>query len=647
VQIIKILLPKARLFPLDYITNKNYSIGDLVLVPFRNKEHTGIVWEIGCADSGKNLKETLNSQIFPAKIRQTTINLIKKASEYYLVELGTVAKLVLPVDLNETPLKINEQEINIKSINLATLSESQHAILTHIKGATKPILLKGVTGSGKTEIYFHAIEEQLKSGKQALIMLPEIALSSQIIARFTERFGFPPAIWNSTVTKAQKKRTLRGIISGKISVVIGARSSLFLPYINLGIIVVDEEHDASYKQNEGMLYHARDMAVLKGTLEKCITILASATPSIESIHNAQIGKYQLLKLQDRFNKAHLPDVRIVDMRNEDLERNHWLSPTVTNAINHNLEQKQQTLIFLNRRGYAPLMMCKDCGYRIECKSCSSSMVMHKSTYRLECHHCGAVAPVCKSCPECSNQDSMILCGPGIERIAEEAYKLFPSKKIVVVSKEQSASADEMQKLLAEMANGEIDILIGTQIVTKGYHFPKLTLVVVVDADVGFVGGDLRAAERTFQLLHQVGGRAGREDKKGTMMLQTYSPENKVIEALASGQEDDFISEEIKSRQEASMPPFAKMAAITITGKNDIKTMQMAKDFVAMAPKSSARILGPAEAMMLKLSGKYRYKILVIAEKSFNLRKYLELWKTHSKIPSSYQLKIDIDPHNLL
>ncbi len=645
--IIKILLPKAGLFPLDYLTKKDYSIGDLVLVPFRNKECTGIVWEIGCADSEKKLKEILDSQIFPAQISQATVNLIKKASEYYLAELGTVAKLVLPVDINETPLKINEQSINLELIDLPDLSQSQQEILKNIKNTSKPALVKGVTGSGKTEIYFHAIEEQLKLGKQALVMLPEIALSSQIITRFTERFGFAPAIWNSTVTKAQKKRTLRGIISGKISVVIGARSSLFLPYINLGIIVIDEEHDASYKQNEGMLYHARDMAVLKGALEKCITILASATPSIESIHNAQTGKYQLLKLQDRFNKAHLPDVRIVDMRNEELERNHWLSPTITNAINNTLDNNQQTLIFLNRRGYAPLMMCKDCGYRIECKSCSSSMVMHKSTYRLECHHCGATAPVCKSCPECSNQDSMILCGPGIERIAEEAYKLFPGKKIVVVSKEQSSKPDEMQKLLEEMASGEIDILIGTQIVTKGYHFPNLTLVVVVDADVGFVGGDLRASERTFQLLHQVGGRAGRADKKGTMMLQTYSPENKVIEALASGQEDDFISEEIKSRQAANMPPFAKMAAITITGKNDIKTMQMAKDFVAMAPKSSARILGPAEAMMLKLSGRYRYKILVIAQKDFNLRRYLELWKRHAKIPSSYQLKIDIDPHNLL
>ena len=646
-QIIKILLPKVGLFPLDYFTSKSHSIGDLVRVPFRNKEYTGIVWEISCIDSGKKLKSISDSQNFPAKISLATIELIQKSSDYYLAQLGTVAKLVLPVDINETPIKINQQEINIENINLPSLSKSQQEVLEHIKNTSKPVLIKGVTGSGKTEIYFHAIEQQLKLGKQALVMLPEIALSSQIITRFTERFGFAPAIWNSTVTKAQKKRILRGVISGKISVVIGARSSLFLPYSKLGIIVVDEEHDPSYKQNDGMLYHARDMAVLKGVLEKCITILASATPSIESIYNAQIGKYQLLELQDRFNKAHLPDVQIVDMRNQELERNHWLSPTIVSAINDNLARKQQTLIFLNRRGYAPLMMCKDCGYRIECKSCSSSMVMHKSTYRLECHHCGAVAPICKLCPECAKQDTMILCGPGIERIAEETYKLFPGKKIVVVSKEQSASPNEMQELLEQMANGQIDILIGTQIITKGYHFPKLTLVVVVDADVGFMGGDLRAAERTYQLLHQVGGRAGREDKKGAMLLQTYCPENKVIEALANGREDDFIKEEISSRKSSDMPPFTKMVAITLTGKNDIKTMQMAKNFVAMAPRSSAKILGPAEAIMLKLSGRYRYKILVIAKKDFNLRKYLELWKAHVKIPSSYQLKIDIDPYNLL
>jgi primosomal protein N' (replication factor Y) len=645
-QIIKVLVPKIGLFPLDYASKKNHAIGELVVVPFRNKKLTGIVWEIGSTDSVKKLKEVVDEQIFPAKISSKVIELIKSTSDYYLTELGSVAKLVLPVDVNETPLKIFEQNIS-NEVKLHKLSDEQQKVLEQIENTQKPVLIKGVTGSGKTEIYFGAAEKQLKVGKQILIMLPEIALSQQIISRFKDRFGFEPAIWNSSVTKAQKKRILRGIINGSVRVVIGARSALFLPYKELGIIVVDEEHDSSYKQAEGMLYNARDMAVLRAHIEKCKVLLVSATPSIESIYNAKISKYHLVTLKSRYNDAVLPDVEIVDMRQESLPRNFWLSEKVTKSIEENIKNKQQTLIFLNRRGYAPLVLCKGCGYRFECKSCSSSMVMHKSTSRLECHHCGAASTLPKICPECRESDTLILCGPGIERIAEEVNHRFPDSKIAMVSREQSESPREMQELLQKMQQGEIDILIGTQIVTKGYHFPQLTLVVVVDADVGFMGGDLRAAERTFQLLHQVGGRAGREDKKGMVLLQTYCPDHKVINALVDKREDLFVQEELSSREEAEMPPFAKMAAVTITGKNQEKTLSMARRFVSLAPTSSARILGPTEAMMLKLSGKYRYKILVIADKKFHLQKYLELWKDYVQLPSSYQLKIDVDPYNFV
>jgi primosomal protein N' (replication factor Y) len=478
-------------------------------------------------------------------------------------------------------------------------------------------------------------------------MLPEIALSSQIISRFKEKFGFEPAIWNSSITKAKKKRVLRGIISGDVKIVIGARSASFLPYKNLGLIVVDEEHDASYKQNEGILYNARDMAVLRGSIEHCKVLLVSATPSIESLYNAQQGKYHIAYLTNRFNDAYLPDVKIVDMKQEKLNRNSWLSDPVLSAIKENIKKNQQTLIFLNRRGYAPLMLCKACGYRVNCKSCSASMVMHQNSNRMECHHCGSTSRVHTKCPECDENDGLILCGPGIERINEEIENKFPEAKSVIVSKDQAAKPTEMQELLSSMENGEIDILIGTQIVTKGYHFPNLTLVIVVDADLGFMGVDLRASERTFQLLQQVGGRAGRADKSGIVMLQTYCPEHKVIEALANGKEDLFIAEELASRKEAQMPPFSKMAAITITGKNPEKTLQMARNFAANAPKSTARILGPAEAMMLKLANRYRYKILVLADRKFNLQAYLTLWQKHAKIPSSYQIKFDIDPHNFV
>lgn len=645
-QVVRVLIPKISLFPLDYYSSSDHSIGDLVQAPFRNKNITGIVWEVNCEDSGKKLKSLCNENNFPASINSEVIELIKKAAKYYLSELGTVAKLVLPVDINESPIKIHEQEIQ-NNIRLAKLTDSQEKALKLVENNVKPTVIKGVTGSGKTEIYFHAILNQIKNGKQSLIMLPEIALSTQIIARFQERFGFEPAIWNSTVTKAKKKRILRGIISGDVKIVIGARSSLFLPYKNLGVIVVDEEHDSSYKQNEGILYNARDMAVLRGSIEKCQTLLVSATPSIESLHNAANEKYNIVHLENRFNNAYLPDVKIIDMKQEHLERNTWISYTALNAIRKNIEQKQQTLIFLNRRGYAPLMLCKACGYRANCKSCSASMVLHKKLNKMECHHCGAISKIHTECPDCDETDSLILCGPGIERIYEEIKKIFPEINLAMVSKEQSSKPAEMQKLLESMKNGEIDILIGTQIVTKGYHFPDLTLVVIVDADLGFVGGDLRASEKTFQLLHQVGGRAGRADKSGNVLIQTYYPEHKVIEALAEKKEDIFINEELLSRQKSEMPPFSKMAAITITGKNPDKTLQMAKNFVARAPKSDAKIMGPAEAMMLKLSDRYRYKILVLASREFNMQKYLKLWKEYSKIPSSYQIKFDIDPHNFV
>ncbi|PCJ22800.1 MAG: primosomal protein N' [Rickettsiales bacterium] len=647
-QIIKVLLPQVCLFPLDYSSDTDHNIGDLIVVPFRNKELTGIVWEIGCADSGKALKNICSPPLFPASINPPMIELITRASSYYLADLGTIAKLVLPVNINESPLKIKTHDEQASTPRaLPPLTPSQQEALGIVKASILPVVIKGVTGSGKTELYFHAIQEQLALGKQALIMLPEIALGSQIIARFTERFGFEPAIWNSKVTKAQKKQILRGIISGSVKIVIGARSSLFLPYKELGMIVVDEEHDSSYKQGEGILYHARDMAVLRGAVEGCKILLGSATPSIESLYNVQIGKYQLATLNDRWSGAFLPDVKIVDMRNESLGHNCYLSEEATLAIGKNLAAKNQTLIFLNRRGYAPLMLCKACGYRFDCKSCSASMVVHKSSGRMECHHCGAVSRVHDKCPDCQEENTLTLCGAGIERVAEEVSNLFPNSNTSLVSKEEFSCLEKMKELLSRMESGEIDILIGTQIVTKGYHFPNLTLVVVANSDIGFMGGDLRTAERTYQLLHQVGGRAGRADKKGSVLLQTYYPEHKVITAIASGTEDEFIRQEIASREQAKVPPFAKMAAITITGKNPARTLIAAKDFVAKAPKSTAQILGPAEAAMLKLSGRYRYRILVIADKKFNLQKYLTLWREHAALRSTYQLKIDIDPQSTI
>ena len=477
-------------------------------------------------------------------------------------------------------------------------------------------------------------------------MLPEISLSSQIIKRFTERFGFKPVVWNSTISKARKKKIMQGILSGSTQVVIGARSSLFLPYKNLALIVVDEEHDASYKQGDGVLYNARDMAVLKANLLGTSVILVSATPSIETIYNVQQEKYSMVELKSRFSDASLPEVEIIDMRRIELEQNSWLSKPLVTAINTTLGQGNQCLLFLNRRGYAPLMLCKTCGYRFQCSKCSASMVVHKSRKLIECHHCGSVGKIYDICPECHEDNSLILCGPGVERIEEEVKRLFPDSRIKVISKDQTTKINQIQTLLNEMETGNIDILIGTQIVTKGYHFPKLSLVGVIDADLGFLGGDLKSVEKTFQLLHQVGGRAGRTKTiKGKMLLQSYFPENKALTALAQGKEEEFIEMEMLSRKEAKMPPFTKMAVINVAGKYLEKTLSIANYIVQKAPISSARILGPAEALIFKLSGRYRYRILIICERNFNIQKYISLWFTNCKIPSSFQVKIDIDPYN--
>jgi primosomal protein N' (replication factor Y) len=644
-QIIKVLIPRNGLPPLDYQSKDvAHKIGELVLVPFRNKEITGIIWAINQDSSHKKLKTISSNQPFKAELDVNTLQLIQKISDYYLAPLGTIAKLFLPVEVNEKPIIGASQDIT-KEFVLPDLSEEQFSCLSKILATKKPVIIKGVTGSGKTEVYFHVLEKVINDNKQALIMLPEIALGSQIIKRFEERFGFPAVIWNSTISKPQKKRILRGIIKGDIKIVIGARSSLFLPYPNLGLIVIDEEHDASYKQNDNVTYNARDMAVLKAHLFNFKVLLVSATPSIETIQNSKLGKYDIIELSNRFGNAHMPNVEIVDMRQENLPHNSWLSSKLVSMIRETISRNEQVLLFLNRRGYAPLMICSGCGYRFDCKSCSASMVVHKSAKKMECHHCGLHMPLANLCPKCEEDNSLRLCGPGVERIAEEINYLFPGKKIATLSKDQITKNGTMEEILSQMSDGRVDILIGTQIVSKGHHFPNLTLVGIIDADVGFLGADLRSGERTYQLLHQVGGRAGREDKKGKVVIQTYFPENSVLQALKNGLEQQYIEAEIENRREATMPPFSKIAQILLIGKNANNILQIAKKLALQAPKSEAKILGPAEALMFKLSEKYRYRMLVIAPRNFNIQKYITVWLSSFKIPASCQVKIDIDPQN--
>ncbi|WP_417905210.1 primosomal protein N' [Candidatus Tisiphia endosymbiont of Micropterix aruncella] len=645
-QVAKILLPLAKLFPLDYLipNELKLAIGDLVVVPFRNKELTGIVWQLDTEVSENTSKIKSIKQKVPLEFRfnQEILDLIKWAANYYMTSLGSVAKLALPIDIAQQPIKIKHQELN-KDFILPTLSIEQQEALSLLSQSDKPSIIKGVTGSGKTEIYFHLLTDYLKQGNQILIMLPEIALSQQIINRFTARFGFQPVIWNSAVTKAQKKMILRGLLNNEIKVIIGARSSLFLPYSNLGLIIIDEEHDSSYKQDDGILYNARDVAVLRGSLSKIKVVLCSATPSIETIFNASTNKYQLIELSNRYREATLPEIQIIDMKKEKLSKNSYLSKELIALIGKKLASKEQVLLFLNRRGYAPLMLCKLCGYRFTCNSCSAWLVVHKSSKKLECHHCGYQSRIHIFCPDCREEDSLTVCGPGIERIEEETRYLFPDNKIAVISKDYAQKPEKIRELLYKMEHSEVDILIGTQMITKGYHFPNLTLVGVVDADLGTIGGgDLRSSERNYQLLHQVGGRAGREDKKGLVLMQTYYPDNAIFSYIKNGG-DQFLQYELETRQAENMPPFTKMASIILSGKNEHKVLEISKTLVAIAPKSSARILGPSSALMFKLAGKFRYRILIIVDRKFNLQKFLQTWLSLIKIPSFCHLKVDIDP----
>ncbi len=679
----KVLIPRIGLNPFDYKSNNLdhalYSVGDVVKVPLRNKTVLGIIWEeISEHDLSNNIKSKLK-EIIPhdnlnisenskdplkdpecitykyANIGHGSIKLIKLASSYYLTELGSIAKLVLPVDIYEKPIKYLKQDIqgfneannNRSCYNLKKLDKEQNSALEQIIEATNPLLLNGVTGSGKTEIYFHLVARMLNQGNQCLIMLPEIGILNQIANRFKESFGFNPAIWHSSITHAKKKPIMRGIINNDVKVVIGTRSSLFLPYKNLGAIIVDEEHDTSYKQSENIRYNARDMAVLKAKIENSKIVLLSATPSIESTHNTTQGKYKLIKISSRFNAASLPDIEIVDMRKEDLAKNRWISKPLLQAIKKNLESGQQSMIFLNRRGYAPLTLCRDCGYRFECNNCSSFLVVHKKLGNMQCHHCGKVTKISIDCPDC-HSDNISFSGPGIERIEEEVTSLFPQAKISLLSRNQSEDeVNEINTTLAAMQEGKVNILIGTQIITKGYHFPKLTVVGVLDADMGLTGSDFRSSERSFQLLHQVGGRAGRENLKGRVYIQTYNPDSSVIKALSSNNIDDFIDYELKSRKELLMPPFGKMAAIYFSGKNEAFVRDKIFEFARNAPKSNAKILGPVPANLYRLSGSYRYQLVIMSDRDFNIQKYAQCWLGSIKIPASIRVKIDIDPQFFL
>ncbi|MCB1556592.1 MAG: primosomal protein N' [Alphaproteobacteria bacterium] len=534
-----------------------------------------------------------------------------------------------------------------------SLSEAQRRATDSLKESVlaqkyRVDLLDGVTGAGKTETYFEAVAAALKQDKQVLILLPEIALSNAFLDRFESRFGCPPALWHSQLTPAQRQKTWRGVVSGQSKVIVGARSALYLPYVDLGLIVVDEEHDPAYKQEDNVIYHARDMAVVRAHSGDIPLVLVSATPSLETMHNVWEGRYTSLHLPDRHGGARLPDVHVIDMRTDKPERGRFLSPPLKEALAAHFKAGEQSLLFLNRRGYAPLTLCRHCGHRMACPRCTAWLVAHKATGRLHCHHCDFSLPAPDRCPACGEEDSLVPCGPGVERIFEEVTDYFPQARVKILASDTAAGPAALKEMLDEVRAHKIDILIGTQIIAKGHHFPNLTLVGVVDADLGLQGGDLRAAERTYQLLHQVAGRAGREEKPGHVYLQTWFPDNKVMQALAAGDRDAFLSVEAAERETAGMPPYSRLAGIVVAGKKEDQVIAVSNALGRGAPQG-ARIqtLGPADAPFYRLRGYYRRRLLVRADKKIDLQKTLAAWIGGVKVPSTVRVYIDIDPQGFL
>ncbi len=657
---VQVLVPRPFSRTYDYAVPEGVqvNVGDYVRVPFGKDEIIAVVWGVGADDDGfdpAKLKLISKKFDFPP-MREAQRKFVEWVSKYSMYELGSILKMCLTGDAALEPPKrarLTEAPCQMEKVidNTLTFSDSQQESITSLVQSVKDnkystTLLDGVTGSGKTEVYFEAVAEAIEQGKQALVLLPEIFLSAQFLERFERRFGIEPAVWHSEVTPARKRLAWSGVAKGETKVVVGARSALFLPYANLGLIVVDEEHETSYKQEEGVLYNAHDMAIVRAHLEDAPIILASATPSIETMYNVKEGKYKYLNLPSRHAGAKMPDVHIVDMKKNRPSRGKYLSPVIEQELIKNFEKKDQSLLFLNRRGYAPLTLCRTCGFRFQCPSCSAWLVEHRKGHRLQCHHCGYKCNIPNKCPECETEDNMAACGPGVERIEEEVNALLPDANTVILASDLVTSPKMVAEAVHNIEDHSVDVIIGTQIIAKGNHFPDLTFVGVVDADLGMEGGDLRAGERTFQLLHQVAGRAGRAKKEGRVYVQTYMPDQAVIKALAANNRDQFLDIEMHERESALMPPYGRLAAIILSARNEGKLDAFCQELAQAAPRfDNVSVLGPAPAPMAYLRGKHRRRFLVKTPKSVKIQKIIEEWLDKVKAHGSIKLKVDIDPQS--
>jgi primosomal protein N' (replication factor Y) len=594
----------------------------------------------------RRLVELLSDGMLRAKSEAATEAGVSTSVIDGLVDEGTLEVLALP---KPPPEPAPDPDFAVPDFSPTQQAPAEAMRAFAAQDAFGVALLDGVTGSGKTEVYFEAVAEVLRKGKQALLLMPEIALTGQFLSRFAARFGVRPHEWHSELTPRTRARNWAAVASGEAHVVVGARSALFLPYANLGLIVVDEEHDQAYKQDEGTHYHARDMAVVRGHIAKIPIVLSSATPSVETEVNARKGRYQRIALPSRFGGQHMPHIEPIDLRSAAPQRGKFISPILAGAVHNAIEKREQALLFLNRRGYAPLTLCRACGHRFACNICDAWLVDHRFRQRLVCHHCGFSTPRPHVCPQCAAEESLAAIGPGVERLQEEVASLFPEARTMVLSSDLITSIEVMRSELNEIAEGRVDIIIGTQLVAKGHHFPRLNLVGVIDADLGLGNGDPRASERTFQLLNQVIGRAGREAGQGIGYLQTHQPQHPVMRALVSCDREAFYLSEIEARERTGYPPFGRLASLIVSAGDRPTAEGFARKLAALAPIDEAvKVLGPAEAPLAVVRGRYRYRLLVKSPRTYDLSSYLRDWLGQTPKPKgTLKLEVDIDPQSFL
>ena len=649
---IPVLFPKIFDYPFTYKSeiSETLNSGDFVKAPFGLNEITGVVWPYEQKTEKQFKIKKISKKINVKNLNSSMIKFISWFSKYNLVPLGMSLKMcllnkdVVEKDFNKEFVKFKVK----KSKNKFLLNAEQKKSLIFMKSIGNNYnvtVLEGVAGSGKTLVYFERVKDLINKGFQALILLPEIALTNQFSRRFQEFFGAEPAIWHSGTTKKNKSIIWKGITEGKIKIIIGARSSLFLPFKNLGIIIVDEEHDVSYKQDEGVSYNARDMAITRASLENIPINLVTSIPSIETYNNIVNKKYHITKLEKRYREASLPNIEIINLHSEVLNKGSWIANKTISKVDQYLDKGDQVLFFLNRRGYAPFVICKKCGYKFECPNCAVNLNFHKKFNKLLCHYCGhksSLSRVCKDNKKCD----LLFCGPGVERIFSELEKIYPNKKIAIFSSDTLKKNKITNTLLKKVEKNKIDILVGTQLLSKGFHFPKLNCIVVVDSDFSSHGYDLRSAEKNIQLYHQLAGRAGRESNTSTIYFQTYTPDDEVLLNISKNDPHAFLQKELLLRKEKKLPPFYRLISLIISGKNERLIMKFAISVKSKLPKiNEVNVLGPVLAPITKLKKKYRCRILIRYPKNLFIQKYLSKSLNKIKIASGIKLEVDVDPIN--